>query len=115
MNGERISPTAWTKGASHSHHHDDSGHSSGGEGMSPSDGSPLPKASMDEETPPPKSSIDDGKHSLMQFALQYFRHAKENRIADGSLQAVGQKAKKKKSSKDSELTWKHNLVQFIEV
>lgn len=83
-------------------HHDDSGHSSGGEGGGGGTGSggggnqPV---------------VHDGKHSLLQFALQHFRLSKEQGIvqSDGTLQT--NKTKKKKANKDhvAEWTWKEQV------
>lgn len=55
---------------------------------------------------------NDGKHSLLQFALKYFRMAKEQNLvaADGTLQTKD-KSKKKKNSKDNaaDWTWKEQV------
>lgn len=90
-------------------HHDDSGHSSGGEGGGGMGGGPGSgmgisggESVVREGSSPPV--VHDGKHSLLQFALQHFRLSKEQGIvqADGTLQT---KAKKKKANKDSQAGW----------
>ncbi|KAG0730479.1 Unconventional myosin-XV [Chionoecetes opilio] len=107
----------------HLHHHDDSGHSSGGEGgmgggPESGGGVPVREESVGREreaSSPPV--VHDGKHSLLQFALQHFRLSKEQGIvqADGTLQT---KTKKKKASKDSQAgwTWKEQveMVKFTQ-
>ncbi|KAF2354698.1 SH3 domain [Trinorchestia longiramus] len=114
----------------HINHHDDSGHSSGGEGgvvgerggedsiISSSHKAHLKDGSHDGLGPPqytPAQFNNDGKHSLLQFALKYFRVAKDMVAADGTLQANKDK-KKKKSSKDNaaDWTWKEQveMVKF---
>ncbi|KAK7013629.1 hypothetical protein SK128_022807 [Halocaridina rubra] len=86
-------------------HHDDSGHSSGGEGtavMALNGNSAI---------------VHDGKHSLLQFALQHFRLSKEQGLiqSNGTLQ-TNTKSKKKKNNKDhqAEWTWKEQveMVKF---
>ncbi|CAL4069630.1 unnamed protein product [Meganyctiphanes norvegica] len=86
-------------------HHDDSGHSSGGEG-----GGGGGSGSGGSTT---QAIVHDGKHSLLQFALQHFRLAKEKGSivqSDGTLQ-TNNKTKKKKNSKDSaaDWTWKEQI------
>lgn len=89
-------------------HHDDSGHSSGGEGGGgiggPGSGIGMPVGDgvgRGGSSPP---VVHDGKHSLLQFALQHFRVSKEQGIVqpDGTLQT---KNKKKKGNKDSQAGW----------
>lgn len=88
-------------------HHDDSGHSSGGEGGGMGGpGSVMGVSSVEigghgGSSPP---VVHDGKHSLLQFALQHFRVSKEQGIVqpDGTLQT---KTKKKKANKDSQAGW----------
>ena len=84
-------------------HHDDSGHSSGGEGI----------GSGGSESHP--SIKHDGKSPLLQFALQYFRGAKEMSISpNGTIQNNTGKTKKKRNSKDaSEWTWKEQVNSEI--
>ncbi|XP_071526723.1 unconventional myosin-XV isoform X1 [Panulirus ornatus] len=90
-------------------HHDDSGHSSGGEG-----GGGGPGSGGGGNQP----VVHDGKHSLLQFALQHFRLSKEQGIvqSDGTLQT--NKTKKKKANKDhvAEWTWKDQveMVKFTQ-
>ena len=98
QDGIKKSMSPWANNVS-SGKHDDSGHSSGEE-----------LTMVEDEMP--KTSVDDGKHSLFQFALQHFRGAKERATTEnGSL--VMQKSKKKKGSKDnSEWTWKE-LVKYF--
>nr|XP_027224871.1 unconventional myosin-XV-like [Penaeus vannamei] len=103
---------------SHNHNHtlshDDSGHSSGGEGGGGGGGRSGSGASGSGSQP----VVHDGKHSLLQFALQHFRMSKEQGIvqSDGTLQASNNKNKKKKTSKDqvAEWTWKEQveMVKF---
>ncbi|XP_050694860.1 unconventional myosin-XV-like isoform X6 [Eriocheir sinensis] len=99
-------------------HHDDSGHSSGGEGGGMGGpGSVMGVSSVEigghRGSSPPV--VHDGKHSLLQFALQHFRVSKEQGIVqpDGTLQT---KTKKKKANKDSQAgwTWKEQveMVKF---
>lgn len=103
-----VSGTTWTQ-QQHSHNHtlshDDSGHSSGGEGGG--GGRSGSGASGSGSQP----VVHDGKHSLLQFALQHFRMSKEQGIvqSDGTLQ-TNNKTKKKKTSKDqAEWTWKEQV------
>ena len=112
----------------HINHHDDSGHSSGGEGGIMSGGErtngsadimggsltknhqrELANHSTDTMTASQYSAhfANDGKHSLLQFALKYFRMAKEQNLvaADGTLQTNKDKNKKKKNNKDPAASW----------
>lgn len=101
---------------SHNHNHtlshDDSGHSSGGEGGGGGGGRSGSGASGSGSQP----VVHDGKHSLLQFALQHFRMSKEQGIvqSDGTLQASNNKNKKKKTSKDqvAEWTWKEQVRRW---
>lgn len=120
---------------SHHIHQDDSGHSSGGEGVNGAitsgserinhvgNGSLVGSLTKGHhqhrehhhETLSSEYSMqfaNDGKHSLLQFALKYFRMTKEQNMvaADGTLQTNKDK-KKKKSSKDSgaDWTWKEQV------
>ncbi|XP_064096638.1 unconventional myosin-XV-like isoform X3 [Macrobrachium nipponense] len=116
---------------SHSHH-DDSGHSSGGEGVTAIGGmngginGMVPGVNgiangvngmVNGVVNGHGTIVHDGKHSLLQFALQHFRLSKEQGIiqSDGTLQ-TSTKSKKKKGNKDqqAEWTWKEQveMVKF---
>ena len=117
-----------TNGGNLQHHQDDSGHSSGGEGgngvitTGSNNHSGSLKTSHYHKDPHHETLTsqyssqfaNDGKHSLLQFALKYFRLSKEQNLvaADGTLQTNKDKSKKKKNSKDNgaDWTWKEQVT-----
>ncbi len=55
---------------------------------------------------------NDGKHPLLEFAMSYFRESNfEFPTADGSIKE-NKKKKKKKGAKNSDWTWKEQVVYF---
>lgn len=104
--------------------HDDSGHSSAGEGPGgvQSGGESVGLTdhtikSIGHDSHYSTHFANDGKHSLLQFALKYFRQAKDMVAADGTLQTNKDKSKKKKTSKDNaaDWTWKEQVCFKIYV